>query len=85
MKSSKRPVAQMIRRLSARSAYTDPNLAMFDFEDDTPDTSEDLHLKEVKAMADFGDINVPPSTVLRISSTRQALHVNCAGFNLSSL
>lgn len=76
---------QFVRRMAARAAVCDPSLTTYDFEEATVETSDELLDLECKAIAQHGQLDIPPSTVLRVRTTHRSRSVICAGFQLSTL
>lgn len=76
---------QFVRRMAGRAAVCDPSLTTYDFEEATSETCDELFDLECEAIAKHGDLDLPPSTVLKITTTRWSRSIVCAGFRLSTL
>jgi hypothetical protein len=79
----------MVRRLAAHTAHCDPTLTEFDFETEAdPAFDDDVFNRELEAMKEAGEIDLPPNLPLSLKAKKRGRTVvlACAsGGSLSTL
>ncbi len=86
MNGSHRPIVQMFRRLCVRAEVYDPHLQAYDVGDVVlPDTDQRSYELQLKAMADYGEVDIPANVPLRVIRTNYSTKLVCNGFCLSTL
>ena len=86
MNGSHRPIVQMLRRLCLKAKLFDPTLSEYDFERLVSSATDERVAKlELEAIAEYGDMNLPPNLPLTVKKTIYSKTLACAGFCLSTL